>query len=202
MAKYSTQIRTIIETGYKIFDFDYPIFDEKYRSVLEKKILDRYFFREIGFETVAQFKHFLRTRMNEIMPYYNQHYVANNIFKTYDPYKNKDFFIEDERNTTGNNSNNSSGSSTNTEKTVFNDTPTSKLGTEDYATNITDSNDQNNNTGESSGEFENTETYISHLHGHDGMKYPSDILRDLRNTFNNIDVEIIEELSDLFMNVY
>jgi len=53
MAKYTTQIRSIVESGYPIFDFEYPIFDPAYKGVLEKKILDWYYFREIGFETVG-----------------------------------------------------------------------------------------------------------------------------------------------------
>jgi hypothetical protein len=210
MAKYTTQIRTIIENGYQIFGFDYPIFDEEYRSVLETKIVNRYFFREIGFETVGQFKHFLKTRMNEIMPYYNQHYLANLRFKDFDPYKNKDFYIENTRTSEGENTSSNEGTTTgnssNTGNTVFNDTPTTKLGNRDYATTIT--NEDNNSdslvnaSGKSDGNFTSTEDFISHLHGHDGMKYPADILENVRETINNIDVEIIENLSDLFMNVY
>ena len=62
MSKYTTEVRNICEyfsglgesVGYykanevidksvdKIFNFEYPIFDEKYRKVLEKKILKHY----------------------------------------------------------------------------------------------------------------------------------------------------------------
>ena len=48
MAKYTTQIKTIVESGTPIFDFDYPIFDPLYRPVLEQKIINHYYFREIG----------------------------------------------------------------------------------------------------------------------------------------------------------
>ena len=94
MSKYTTEVRYICETaagyhesqGYhsinkiiskarsKIFDFSYPIFDEKYRGVLETKILRHFYTREIGLETVALWKHFLDRKLNEIMPYYNQLY--------------------------------------------------------------------------------------------------------------------------------
>lgn len=99
MSKYTTQIRFICETAAGLteqgdfsdidtavnagrsvlFDTEYPIFDETYRSVLETKILKHYYTREIGVETVALFKHFLRTRMNEIMPYYNKLYTSETI---------------------------------------------------------------------------------------------------------------------------
>ena len=71
MSKYTTELRYICETetglsesvGHtkikdgiakaipKIFDFDFPIFDESYRNVLETKILKLYYTREIGLET-------------------------------------------------------------------------------------------------------------------------------------------------------
>lgn len=94
MSKYTTEVRYIceVEAGYtesqgykkiddilaesapKIFDFDFPIFDESYRSVLERKILKHYYTREIGEETVGLWKLRLDERMNLIMPYYNKLY--------------------------------------------------------------------------------------------------------------------------------
>lgn len=96
MAKYTTEVRSICESlsglsesvGYsdidkvidgavpKIFDFHYPIYDEAYRNVLNTKILMHYYTREIGLETVGLWKLKLRTRLNEIMPYYNQMYKS------------------------------------------------------------------------------------------------------------------------------
>lgn len=96
MSKYTTEVRYICETyaqlnkseGYqsingiiekardKIFNFDFPIYDESYRGVLESKILKHYYTREIGFETVGLWEHFLDMKMNEIMPYYNQLYKS------------------------------------------------------------------------------------------------------------------------------
>lgn len=52
----------------------YPIWDESYRNVLNDKIKNHYLFREIGQETPGRFKHYLDTKLNEIMPYYNQLY--------------------------------------------------------------------------------------------------------------------------------
>lgn len=96
MSKYTTEVRYICESlaeretsgGYsdineiiekarvKIFDFDFPIYDESYRAVLETKILKHFYFREIGLETFSQWKFYLDTRLNEIMPYYNQLYKS------------------------------------------------------------------------------------------------------------------------------
>lgn len=99
MSKYTTEIRYICESkansltskGYesidniieeargKIFDFDYPIFDEAYKPILEKKILKHYYTREIGEETYGLWKLRLSSRMNEIMPYYNKLYTTTTL---------------------------------------------------------------------------------------------------------------------------
>lgn len=96
MSKYTTEVRYICETEAglsesvgsndvesviansrtKIFDFNYPIYDESYRSILETKILKHFYTREIGLETVGLWKLKLNTKMNEIMPYYNQLYKS------------------------------------------------------------------------------------------------------------------------------
>ena len=55
---------------------EYPIFDENYRDILNKKILDTYWFREIGFETPGKFNWYLNTTLTNIMPYYNQLYQS------------------------------------------------------------------------------------------------------------------------------
>ena len=96
MSKYTTELRYICETEAglsesvgqtkikdviakaipKIFDFDFPIFDESYRNVLETKILKHYYTREIGLETYGLWKLKLDTKLNEIMPFYNQLYKS------------------------------------------------------------------------------------------------------------------------------
>lgn len=96
MSKYTTELRYICEqfsglsesVGYndveqviknclpKVFDFNFPIFDESYRTVLETKILRHYYTREIGLETVGLWKLKLNTKLNEIMPFYNKLYKS------------------------------------------------------------------------------------------------------------------------------
>lgn len=74
MAVYTTQLRTLIESGFDIGLNDYDIFDETYRPILNKKIIEHYFVREIGAETAGLFKLYLNRKMREIMPFYNQLY--------------------------------------------------------------------------------------------------------------------------------
>lgn len=114
MSKYTTELRYICETyaGYdesqdrlkvaeiiekarpKLFDFDFPIYDEAYRSVLETKIIKHYYLREIGAETVGVFKLFLDRTLNEIMPYYNKMYESANL--EYNPLYDVNYYREHE----------------------------------------------------------------------------------------------------------
>ena len=103
MSKYTTELRFICETEAgktesvglskvdevisaalpHIFDFDFPIFDENYRTTLETKIIRHYYTREIGLETYGLWKLKLQTKLNEIMPYYNKLYQSE--LYTYNP---------------------------------------------------------------------------------------------------------------------
>ena len=70
-------VNTVIENSRnKLFNFDFPIYDEAYRSVLETKIIKHYYTHEIGSETVGLFQLRLDAKMNEIMPYYNELYKS------------------------------------------------------------------------------------------------------------------------------
>ena len=89
MSKYTTELRFLCETvaglteskGYAhiddilesaapvIFDFDWPLFDDEYRTALEIKILRHYYTREISEETVGLWKLRLCDKLNMIMPY-------------------------------------------------------------------------------------------------------------------------------------
>lgn len=228
MSTYTIQLRNLIENNYEIFDFDYPIFDEDYRKVLQQKIIDRYYFREIGFETPAQFKWYLRTRLNEIMPYYNKLYNSENIMNKegFNPLYNLDTTETQTRTIkqdstmnqteTGTNeaTDTASSTTTNNGKEVFQDTPQSKLGDLNYATNITDnegeseqkanttSTGKNNNTSESEAQANTMETYENRVLGSGGLRYPADIIMEWRKSFLNIDVQILDNLNDLFMGVY
>lgn len=154
--QYTMTLKEIIENKINIFDFDYPIFNEDYRKILEDKIIKHYYFYEIGTETVGKFKFYLREKMNLIMPYYNKLYESELI--KYDPlinYKIEDQYTKDlngsgestnnTNNSTTSNSNNTSNKTqqtTNDQLNKFSDTP---MGENDpfenrYFTNITQDN--------------------------------------------------------------
>lgn len=235
MAKYTTQLRSICEVnanisesgGYsdvneiiskaipKIFNFDFPIFDENYRFTIEKKILKHYYTREIGFETFGLWKLKLDTKLNEIMPYYNQLYKSALI--EYNPLYDTDVTTEHtgNRNETrknhdvinGNYSDSNAADSNG--MNVFSDTPQGGLTdviNNAYLTNATKTNshtegvNSGNNTTESNGNgtIDGTDNYIEHIFGSRSGVSLSQKISDFRKTILNIDMQVIDELKDLF----
>lgn len=235
MSKYTTQVRYICEqlSGYvqsvdysdvdlvlrsaepKIFDFNYPIFDENYRHVLNTKILKHYYINEIGLETYALWKLRLNTKMNEIMPYYNQLYKSE--LYTFNPLYDTDITRQHKVDRSQDSTTKTTDTST-TEQTngnvhadAYSDTPQGGItGVENlnYLTNyrkITDDNTLNNkitgNTDTDTG-ITSLESYVETVKGTQGTRNYSDLLKDFRSTFLNIDMQVIESLSDLFMLIW
>lgn len=153
MSTYTTQLRYMIESGFELESLkNYPIFDERYRPVLNKKIIDKYYFREIGLETPALFDWFLRVKLSEIMPYYNQLYLSEKL--VFDPLSN--FKTTETRtvNTDGTSNNKTDqtgtqnggntqdvtthGTKTDANKNVFSDTPQGNIDIDSlgYATTL------------------------------------------------------------------
>lgn len=71
MAKYTMELREIL-AHEPIFDFSYPIYDEHKRHEFESAFMRHFYFREIGFDTVDMFKHYLHDKFVLVFPYYNE----------------------------------------------------------------------------------------------------------------------------------
>lgn len=126
MSRYTIELRYLIEVNYDLGLKDYPIFDESYREQLNNKIIQHYYFREIGFETEALFKNRLNQKMNEIMPYYNQMYESSKL--KIDPLSTIDLeeVFSRKSKTTGEGTSSTSGTGNNTNN--FNSTDTTDYG--------------------------------------------------------------------------
>lgn len=94
MAKYTIELRTIVENSGGIEKFinqffdNFILYDENRRAEILELLVKHYYFREIAYETVAQFKFRLNQKIKEVMPYYNQLWFSTqqefNIFNTVD----------------------------------------------------------------------------------------------------------------------
>lgn len=77
MAEYTMELRQIVNSDcHQVFDFDYPFYCETggAKQEFEELFINRYYFHEIGAETIERWQWMLKARLNLIMPYYTQLY--------------------------------------------------------------------------------------------------------------------------------
>ena len=186
------ELRHLLECGQELFDSKdkYPIWDEDHRPELEKKIIEHYANRQIGFETFGRFKYELNVRMREIMPYYVELWKTTQF--EYNPIENYNMTEGSEDLT------NSKGNSKANGLEKFSDTPQGSIqNLEDgFLTNAT----QNNSTAESS--TENKSKHDMWRKGNIGVTSTQQLIQGERDIILNIDMQIIDNLKDLFLGVY
>ena len=180
------------------------------KDKLAKKIVDHYYMREIGFETIGLFIHYAKITMEEIMEEYLPLIYSSAI--QYNPLVNVDYTesfsrTEDIENSGSSESDSSSSSSS---LGVNSDTPQGQISKQDilagtYATS-TGAN-ENESSVDSSTSNENTssttEEYTKHVQGNSGVSATNQkMIEQYRNNIRAIDREIIEKLNILFMGLF
>lgn len=177
---------------------------------LATKIVDHYYMREIGFETIALFKHYVKVTMNELMERYLPLIYSSAI--QYDPLVNVDYTETFERtkemeSTGGSTSSSSSNSSS---LNVGSDTPQGQI-SKTAILNGTYATDTSANEGTSSIEDETSsegtgseeESYFKRIKGNSGVSATAQkMIEQYRQNIIAIDSAIINELQILFMGLY
>lgn len=228
----TVELREIVESGVDIWDFEYPVprseieyngktckvdFD---KAAFEKKIVNHYYFRQIGQETVGRWLHYFRTRIREIMPYFVQLYEFDakfrNIEDPLESYNLVETFKQEHANTGS--VSGSSASETVSERSdetesvrKFANTPHGTIDNlDDHLTEATIENGSvggmasdsasgtSQQTTEDGGMVEHTLT----KRGNIGVQPLGGEVENIRNAFINIDQMVINELKDLFLQVY
>ena len=160
MSKHTLEIYELLQDKYfKLFDFEYNFYtdDEEVRAKFEQRFIDTYMFHEIGFETVVRFKHYLRTKLNNLAPYYTKLYATELASKDISFMLNKDLketfirTVEGQENVTENSTStdtsNMSGSQTSDDTTT---SKTSQISTQGETFTL-DSTNTGNSSDESTG---------------------------------------------------
>lgn len=232
MSTYTIELRRICDlygrseveswfSSYKLEDFLTSTqinLIEKYnvwsKSKLATKIVDHYYFREIGFETPAMFSHFAKSTMNEIMERYLLKIYSK--FLEYDPLSNVDYTetytreIEGQAQNSGNSKSNSNSNSEGL--SIQNITPQTNISKQDldsgiYASEVNQSqaesniNDETNTS--SQGTSKTIEKYTHQMKGDNGVIVTNQYLvREFRELASAFDEEIIKELNKLFIGLY
>jgi hypothetical protein len=190
----TTTLGEILENNGTIFDFDYPFYSADYKKTFEQHFIDHFYYDEIGQETVARFKHRLKTKFNLIMPYWNKIFLADALEqRILDNYDVIETYTRDV-------TNNSNATNNSTNKNLSSDTPTTKTDFEqvDYFSSIIK--DIGNNSSVVNGD--STENWTRTMKGNIGVQTDADAVIKYWQSLRQIEIEIFKQCDDLFMEVY
>jgi hypothetical protein len=214
MSKYTTNFKTLIQMEIVTRDYiedifkDYELTDyltpEEVQVIttrgtwskdkLARKIVDHYYFKDIGFETIGMFKHYAKIQMQEIME--SKLPLIYSAAIHYDPLVNVDYTETLSRNVTSEQSSNGSG------LVINSDTPQTNINKNNllngsYASTAS-ATDQ-----EASGNNTTDEDYTKTIKGNSGVSATAQkMVEQYRDNIRAIDYEIIKELNDLFMGLF
>lgn len=216
MSKYTYQLRNVILftsleevkswlTDYDLADYltedqievvtDAGLFN---KDKLADRIINHYYMREIGVETIGLFKLKIKTKLDLLMEKYAPLIYTNSI--EYDILVNEDYTETFNRSTSG------SGSTTNTGSglTVSSDTPQGQISKStilagQYATSTAAGENTNSTTDTNSG----TESFTRRVKGNRGISatYQA-MIKQYRDNILTIYNDIINDLNDLFMGIW
>ena len=208
LAKYTIEIDTMLrDKNFNLFSFDYDFYTDnlEIKKKFEQKFIDRYRFNEIGFETVARFKHYLKTSLNEIAPYYKQLYESELRCNDIDFMLNKDYtetFIKNIDSLSKSTETQNSNYNDLTNESNINDGVSDVELTKGNLTSVTGN--ENTSTSNGTGTSENTqnENYTLTGKGNIGITSSAELLSKWRDIMINIDQMMLDDLADLFMSIY
>ena len=208
MANYTIELRTILSSRDIFKSINYDFYEETYKPIFEEKFIKRFYFREIGVETIERFLINLETTLNEIMPYY-KHLYQTTTYK-YDPILNYDVTETITREIVGatETDNSLNQSSTQNEGIRNYDTPIIKVkDPNNYKKSpsfITDTQSNNTLNGSSNRRENNKSNEINNrtTRGNIGVMTTQDLIKKERDIIINIDKMILDDLEILFMQVF
>lgn len=217
MSKYTIELRTVVNHTDIFNNLDFPFYtnDIELKEKFKKQFIEYYYYDEIGFPTIDKFVSRFHNLLHIKMDYYKQLYETELRSKDIDFMLNKDLEETYEKevnsnaentNTTNNTSNvNSKTSSENKTLTTPNQQYTLN---NNYVDGINQNDVNNNSTGTSNIKSEN----ISKGNGREftklvskgniGITSSAELLEKWRNVIININEQIINDCSILFMGVY
>ena len=227
MSKYTMELRELftpikfnppiftreqVEGFFKDYELTDYLTEEQINSIneaglwnkdkLAKKIVDHYYMRELGQETIALFKHYAKVEMQELMEEYLPLIYSSSI--QYDPLVNVDYTETFSR--TANVDNTGRSDSNSSSLGVNSDTPQGQISKSsilagNYATS-TGATEVESTTSTTSGS-DSQEDYTKRVKGNSGVSATAQkMVEQYRNNIRAIDREIIDKLEPLFMGLY
>lgn len=220
MSRYTVELRDIVEntsreeveaffTDYNLEDYLTPqeiaVIEERgtwSKEKLARKIVDHYYVREIGLETVGLFKHKAKVAMQEIME--EKLPLIYSAAIKYDPLVNVDYVEDYDSASSSNQAGKSKGTSSGLN--VNSDTPQGQIskanilaGNYASSTGANESESVNEDVSNSNG----SQTYTKHVKGNSGVSATAQkMIQQYRENIIMIDRDIIKDLASLFMGIY
>ena len=225
---FNDVLQILTDASPNVFNFVYPFWgSETQRRQFERKFLMHYYDYEIGLETVGLWKQKLQSKLYDIMPYYIELFkttqekfgIFDNVDYTITHEQTDDKTIHSETDIDTHNTSGNSGQSTisDTNRRLFQDTPQgslTNLENEKYLTNATKVTDNQNIQYQDSGNVTGQQSTVGNgsdklereftttKKGTESGTSKAKLLTEFRNTIINIELQIIEECSDLFMMIF
>ena len=220
MSKYTVELRDIVEntsreevesffTDYNLEDYlteqEIEVIRERgtwSKEKLARKIVDHYYVREIGLETVGLFKLKAKVAMQEIME--EKLPLIYSAAIKYDPLVNvdytEDYDAASSDNRTGKSKGTSSGLNVNSDTPQGQISKTSILnGSYASSTGASEAESSNEDISSSNG----SQSYTKHVKGNSGVSATAQkMVQQYRENIIMIDRDIINDLASLFMGIY
>lgn len=228
MAKYTIELRKIIDTigadevkswftDWELSDYltadEIQVIEDRgtfNKAKLAQLIVDHYYIREIGYETVALFRHQVKVAMHEIME--EKAPLIYSAAISYDPLVNVDFTETYESDTTNNGetSTSNNGSSSGSGLTVESDTPQGQInkanilaGNYASSTSANEGSSTTSNTGSVTNSDAGHNEYSKRVKGNSGVSATAQkMVQQYRENIIMINRDIVKALESQFLNIF
>ena len=176
------------------------------KDKLARKIVDHYYMRESGLETIALFKHYAKVTMQEIMEEYLPLIYSASI--EYDPLINVDYTETFNRTADNTGTSNSISSNSSSGLVVGSNTPQGQISKTgilagDYASSTSANENEANINDNTTTQGNTQEEYLKRVRGNSGVSATAQkMILQYRENIVAIDRKIIQELNRLFMGLY
>lgn len=217
MSKYTMELRTVVNHTDIFNNLDFPFYSDsiELKEKFKKQFIEYYFYDEIGFSTINKFVSRLHNLLYIKMDYYKQLYETELRAKEIDFMLNKDLEETYEKEVNSNSQSNSISNGTgnvintaNSESKTLT-TPNQQFTLENnYVDGInqndgrSESNTTNNIQSENTSKGNGKELTKLVSKGNIGITSSAELLEKWRKVLININEEIINDCSILFMGVY
>ena len=220
MGRRTLELRHLIkDSRFDVFSFDYEFYvdDDRIKREFEDLFVGFYYFHEINSESVARWKHMLEWKLKSRMNYYKELYDTVVQAKQYNFMLNKDLTETTTRTVDVDSANSTTSSSTNDsqhdsktgyqESSLFDGVSEVQL-TSGYLTNVNsteqqqNSQSQTNSISDSSTKDKTLEQIVYESKGNIGVTSTASLLTEWRQTIVDLNLQLVEEMRDLFLIIY